>query len=347
MSILATGTPRSVKLADLIALNEEIAALIRAGVPLEAGLARVGRDLPGMGALASRLASRMQQGQSLAAALAAEGKVLPEIYVRVVEAGLRSGRLAVALEAMSQSARRLAEVRRMTGAALVYPLLVVLLAWHLFCYFALKMSHAYEQMAEARTLPTDFVLMIRPWIPILAPTVPIVIGAVLAVWWIGTGRASSDNRLAWLPRRRQLLAHARAATFAETLALLIDQRVPLPDALRLAARTSNTPELETSSSELAAALEAGQNLAERAELLDRLPPLVRWLLLSSPSPETLAEGLHGAARSYQRQAARLAERMSLTLPLLLTAVLGGSAAVAYASVVYLPWVRAVWRLAQD
>ena len=41
---------------ELLALNDEIAALVRAGVPLERGLADLGGDMPGrLGALATRL----------------------------------------------------------------------------------------------------------------------------------------------------------------------------------------------------------------------------------------------------------------------------------------------------
>ena len=57
-------------LDDLIALNDEIAALVRAGVPLEAGLAELGGDLPGrLGQFATVLAQRTARGESLAQAI--------------------------------------------------------------------------------------------------------------------------------------------------------------------------------------------------------------------------------------------------------------------------------------
>ena len=40
------GSPQQVTLDQLIALNDEIAALARAGVPLDQGLLHLGRDLP-------------------------------------------------------------------------------------------------------------------------------------------------------------------------------------------------------------------------------------------------------------------------------------------------------------
>jgi len=89
-------------LDDLIALNDEIAALVRAGVPLEMGLAELGGDLPGrLGRFATALAQRTAQGESLAQAIAGDAGQLPQAYRAVVEAGVRAGRLPAALEAVA------------------------------------------------------------------------------------------------------------------------------------------------------------------------------------------------------------------------------------------------------
>ena len=83
-------------LDELIALNEEIAALVRAGVPLERGLVGTGRDLRGrLGRVAEAVGRRMEaEGCSLAEAVAAEGRSLPELYGAVVAAGIAPGRVA-------------------------------------------------------------------------------------------------------------------------------------------------------------------------------------------------------------------------------------------------------------
>ena len=55
------GLSSAITLEELTALNDEIAALVRVGVPLEDGLSRLGEDLPGrLGQLASRLADQLQ-----------------------------------------------------------------------------------------------------------------------------------------------------------------------------------------------------------------------------------------------------------------------------------------------
>ena len=120
---MATGgrpNTGAITLEQLIALNDEMAALVRAGVPLERGLAALGGELPGRpGKLAERLASRMDAGENLSQILADEDERFPPVWRAVVEAGLRSGHLAAALESLSATARRAAELRKPVGAGML------------------------------------------------------------------------------------------------------------------------------------------------------------------------------------------------------------------------------------
>src|SRR5262245_6985582 len=97
---------RPISLDDLIALNDEIAALARAGLPLERGLREVGRDVSGgLSRAMLSLAERMGQGATLPEALAADRDKFPPIYRAVVEAGVRAGRLPAALESLAAFVR--------------------------------------------------------------------------------------------------------------------------------------------------------------------------------------------------------------------------------------------------
>src|SRR5262245_19309662 len=118
MAVLEQGQSGGGRLTldQLIALNDEIAALARSGMPLERGLIEVGRDVSGrMGRVASAIGTRMSQGESLAGALESERENIPRLYRAVVDAGIKAGRLPVALEGLAGYARSYAESRRMIG----------------------------------------------------------------------------------------------------------------------------------------------------------------------------------------------------------------------------------------
>ena len=83
---------------DLIALTDEMAALVRAGVPLETGLAEMATELCGKQRnVANNVAAQLRAGKTLPQVLERSPETFPPIYTAVVEAGLRSGRLSSAL----------------------------------------------------------------------------------------------------------------------------------------------------------------------------------------------------------------------------------------------------------
>ncbi len=80
--------PGPITLDQLLALNEEIAALVRAGIPLDRGLLEAGRDVRGrLGRIAGVLGRRLNRGEDLVSALEAEKGSIPPLYRAVVEAG--------------------------------------------------------------------------------------------------------------------------------------------------------------------------------------------------------------------------------------------------------------------
>src|SRR5208282_2250988 len=129
---LGEGGSGRISIDELAALNDEIAALVRAGVPLDRGLLGAGTDLPGrLGRITSALGKRLSRGESLPEALEAEKRAIPPLYRAVVEAGARSGRLSGALEGLARYVRGYSEARASIGVALWYPILVLSLAYGL------------------------------------------------------------------------------------------------------------------------------------------------------------------------------------------------------------------------
>src|SRR6266496_5805088 len=76
---------------DLITLNEEIAGMARAGLPLDQGLAALAREM-GRGRLqrvTKELAADLQEGRTLPEAFDRQGTRVPPFYAGLVSAGVR------------------------------------------------------------------------------------------------------------------------------------------------------------------------------------------------------------------------------------------------------------------
>jgi type II secretory pathway component PulF len=343
----ATGSA-SIRLEDLLALNEEIGALIRAGVPLELGLRQYGGSISGgLGRFSTRLADRISSGQSLKEALDEEGDHLPGVYRAVVEAGLRAGRLPEALEALSVVARMLLKLHRQIVAALIYPAIVVTLMWLMTLFFAEYIIPSFLATWDSLDLEpgpaVNMLAMIRESLPIWGLGVPVLAVAIL-LWLKFVGIRKSDtpsgrlveSRLhcfAWIPG---LVQNYDYATFLRILSLLIEHETPLHEALVLAGYSTGNRRIIVDSTRVAERLQSGESLQESLRQAARLPRFLRWMLRSGEENGKLNETLKLAADVYEKRASRRAELLRVVLPVVLTIFVAGGVTLLYGVMLFAP-----------
>lgn len=349
----------AISMEELSALSDEMAALIRAGIPLEQGLAALGGEMPRRPArLVEMLSTRMAQGESLQAILAHDDQ-FPPVWRAVVNAGLRSGQLAAALESLSRTTRRVAELRKLVGAGLLYPILVVSLAYALLVCILVWLAPRLLWAHVDLTGTSDWLLATMAGLGSAAAwwaiPVPVVAAILLFLWWrrferalwTGPRRAHHPRRPRWLPRLagfRQAMDNGRRGAFTETLALLVNHQVPLPESLVLAAEASGDRTIFTAASEIAGRLQRGDVFHRREDLPYGLPSLVAWLVLGNTSQRDVAKVLLRAADVYRDRAARAASWTAVYLPISLTVFLGGGATFLCGLLLFVPLVRMLYHL---
>ncbi len=335
----------AISLDQLVALNDEIAALIRAGIPLDQGLIEMGADMPGrLGTLAQLLGERMRRGESLPQILASEPRMFPEVWHAVVVAGLQAGNLPAALEALSSTARRLVEIRRAAGAALLYPLAVVALAYASFVFLATHFAPITLAALQDLTGSSDRLLALLAWLGdrsewwvVWTPLVAVICGGLL---WYRSGRAVVTEHAArgWLSRlgspRGLSRRHGQMASFAEILSLLVRQQIPLDEALVTAGSACGDAQLRDAAWLIAERLRGGQRIAADDPLLNPFPPLLAWLIASGGPSAVLGRSLAELGERYRDRAARAALWRTVYFPIVITAVVGGSVVLLQALVLF-------------
>lgn len=340
-----------ISLEELIAFNDEVASLTRAGVPIDLGLAQLSHD-PDIAnkQINSALTQRAQRGVSLADAISEEDQLFPPIYQSVVGAGLRCGRLPAALETLSRSTQSLLDVRHSLGSALVYPLIICVLAYSLFVGSCLFVPPEYDrQLSDIGSGggAVNFVVQIlRDSLPFWVAIPPVLLAALLlagfrshssrTMWSRGIPRVFS-----WLPGVSRVTADQRYASLAELLALLVEHEVPLPEALRLAARASGDLKLTSAAQQMASAAEQGRPLTQDAHAARRFPPFLHWALTSPNEAGGLARALRLAAKTYRHRAQRATKRLGVVMPMLTCVVLAGGVTLLYCLSVFVPLFRLI------
>ena len=342
-----------ISLEQLIVLNDEIAALTRAGIPLDKGLCALGNDLPGrLGRATADLAKSLEQGQSLEEALAQHGRRFPPVYRAVVEAGMRAGRLPAAFESLADSISRIRDARRAVAAALAYPLMIAAVAWGFFVfyiiYIAPLMIATFEFHGPVANVFVDLAALLGQTVQYWGPGIPLLVFLVSAFWWRYSARGSlaqpwwNGLLLGWCPWIGRMLRAARTSTFVDILTLLVRNDVPLDEALLLAAEASGDVRMLGAVRPLAKAITRGEYSSQGGSSSDLknagLPPLLSWIMSSGGPRGTLLSALEHAAEIYHRRARHYAETARLMVPIVLSLVIGGSVTLAYALVMFVPYV---------
>lgn len=336
-------------LDHLIALCDEMAALARAGVPLDRGLRDLARELPGkLGRTSGKIASELERGQDLAGYLRNHAGEFPPAFAAVVESGLRVGRLPAALEDLAKSARRLATFKRALLAAWGYPLMVMATAFCLFLFMLAGpipvLIHAYQDVARSNNPLMDALATLRATAGWWGMLVPVLALCYLGfAWWRVHAADLTGSGLRWwslgiaapLVRLRRGM---QLADFTHLLALLIEHLVPLPEALRLATHGSGSG-LKASARRLADQLERGEAARER---LIGVPPVLSWLLAHPPPAGELAPALRLLAEGYAAEVDRERDILSWYGPVVLTSLVGGATVLVYCVLVAGPWLSVLY-----
>ena len=345
---MSDSPSKPIKLEHLMALNDEIAALVRAGVPLELGLRQIGQSTGGaLSRLSIRLAERMAAGASLRDALDEEGDHLPGVYRALVEAGLRAGRLPEALESVTELAGLMLDLQRRIAVALIYPVLIVIVAWGLLIAFvqgiAVRFVACWSDLGLEPGWAVWLMNGLNEHFSFIVAGPPIL----LLVAWMGMIASSSRRgttsggrlmagwvyRYAWYPG---MISNFDRAIFLKVLTLLVRNRATLHESLLLAGFASGNRKIVAASTRAAEWLEHGDSLQASLEAAPELPRFLRWMLISGEHNGKLEETLTLAGDVYYSRASTQAEILRTVLPSALTIVIGGTVTLLYALVLFAP-----------
>src|SRR5437763_7623530 len=353
-TVSATLSARPVTLEQLTALSDEIGALARAGVPLDRGLRELSRERPGrLGRLAGEMSRRLEAGGSLEQVVGDLGSALPPAYRCVVEAGVRAGRLPVAMEGISQTARRIGQLRNSIYLSLLYPLMVLLVTWSLSVFVLTKIGPVLSRMLVEFDVAGPWVIDVydaaarhSTW---AGPLIPLAFAVWLAWAWYRCGRIAEGRELHPLlafgavGTLARLQRASRLASLADLLSLLVKNQVPLPEAVEMASAAVGSARLARGGKQVAEQLRHGQVIEKPPA---GFPPMLAWTITSGQPELRLIRALTRAAGVYRDEGARRSQWLTIYIPLFATIGVCGGLVCLYALVTLGPWIALMRRISE-
>jgi type IV pilus assembly protein PilC len=339
------GRRKSIRQRDFLEFNQELATLLKAGMPLVQSLDLLRGSLtdPVFKPVIDTVYERVKAGAQISDAFDEFGPLVPRVYVASLLAGERSGNLEVVLRRYVAYARLMGSIRRKTISALIYPLILIGLAMFVVGIIVFKLVPAFSEFyatfgseLPALTLGilaiSDFA---RTWWLVLT------VAAVAAVWTIRAWmqhpgqRARLDRVTLRLPWVGAIARKFATSQLARTLATLLGGGIPLVQALDVAARSVSNRFIARELDTVGQSVREGQSLA--ATMRDRgvFPDVAVKMTEVGEATGSLQDMLNSVADFYDEELETNLERfVTLVEPVLL--ILLGIVIAALLLALYLP-----------
>jgi len=266
----------------------------------------------------SWLASQIEAGRPLDEILTSRQAGYPGYVGALVQAALRTGRVGESLVELLDCQRTRREMWWSIKMSLAYPLVLVIVATVIGVGISVGLMGSFVDMfadMESDSPPfTNFFVWFQQtgvfWAIGLSGLV--VVAATLLRLLGGAARWS--RVVATLPLVGPLWHWSGIAELARLLGVLLEQDVPLPDALRLAASAAWDANVREVGGNLAAGAEQGGRLSELMSATPRVPaslvPIVRW----GERAGQLPEAFRVAAEMFEGRLQMRAELVRTILP---------------------------------
>jgi type II secretory pathway component PulF len=290
------------KLDEFAFFNQQLAAMLRDGIPLEGALRRLCQEMR-VGALRAELQALeadLAKGAPLAEAL--RPRHLPELYKRMVAVGVKSGDLPGALTMLADYFQQQNNVWMRLKSMMVYPLIVMFAAFLISIALALLWTCVIgPSMGDMLSgwgirIPAATLFALATLKTIWA--FPVILGALFLLAVAIIFLPGLRGKYLW---RLPAFKEASVSRVASALTLLLKNGVNLPDAVglvgQLESSTAASGDLQRWQTNLAAGATGFSQVAAANRMI---PPLFVWVVASAG--EDLVAGFNRAAEIYQSRA---------------------------------------------
>ncbi len=339
-----------IKLDDFLLFNQQLAALIHAGLPVLQSIQMLRQRSPNpkLRLVLADVESRIKSGNALSEAFAAQGDTFPRIYTASILAGERSGNLDDVLRRYVEYTKSIAQVRRKIRGALTYPVILLCAAFILISVLTTfvipQFSSLYDNMGAELPAITTFVVSLSTmardnlfWLG------PVVIGAfLLLVSWRRTenGRRTMDRWVLKIPIIGELVRQMTTAQLSRSLATLLAGGITLVESFQIGLASVSNRELLRATEPALSKIREGHPFTESLNEAGWIPPLAVDMIGVGERSGSLREMLDEVAGFYDAETeVKLGQLTTFIEPAILITM--GGIVVTILLAIYLPLLQMV------
>ena len=329
------GLPRRrrVPMSEFLVFNQELATLLRAGLPLVQSLEILRRRVPNpvFKVALDDIYERVRSGSSLSEAFEAQ-RLFSGVYTASLMAGEKSGSLEQVIRRYIAHIKVMLAVRSSVISALIYPAVLVCLSVAVVGMIVFKVvpefGAFYQQYGEGAQLPmsTRIVVSISEHLISYAGVILLVGGGLVVgsmLWFKQPGQKKRLHAsMLRLPFFGPLARKLATAQVSRTLATLLAGGIPLVNSLDIAAKSVTNKAIADGLAVVARRVREGASLASTLNEQHIFPHVAVEMVEVGESTGALADMLNSVADFYDEENQTTLTRFSNLIQPVLLIVMG-------------------------
>lgn len=327
---IGSGT---VKTRDMSVFCRQFSSVLAAGVTVVEALRMLAEQTENKILKNALLKTRenVQQGDTLAEAMAKSPKVFDNMFTNMIAAGEESGSLETCIVRLGNQLEKSAKLKAMVKGAMIYPIAVVIVAVGVLIFMSLKVIPQFADMFSSMgtELPgsTKAVLaisdvLLHKWYILL-----IVVGGIIA-GYIAFGRTDLGKHVYGkialkLPIFGSLNLKSQSASFARTMATLVSSGMSIPASLEIVARAMSNILYTDVLIKAKDDVEQGVPLSVPIRKAPEFPPMVHNMLAVGEETGSIEHMLEKVAEYYEEETEQATANLAAVMQPVIIIVLGG------------------------
>jgi type IV pilus assembly protein PilC len=337
---------RAVGQKDLAIFTRQLAAMMKAGVPLLQSFDIVGRGAtnPRLARLVNDIRSDIETGTSLSAAFRKHPMVFDALYCNLVEAGEAGGILEALLDRLAIYQEKTVAIKQKIKSALMYPVAVLLVAVIVIAVIMIFVVPSFKSMfanfGATLPAPTLFVVAVSEffvnwwWAMLFAVLAG---GYFFGQSWRRSEKVQAfvDRLLLRVPVFGGLVEKSVVARWTRTMSTLFAAGVPLVEALDSVGGASGNSLYAAATEQIQRDVSAGGSLTNAMQSSGVFPVMVLQMAAIGEESGSLDQMLGKAAEFYEEEVDQMVKGLSSLMEPFIIVFLGGLIAAIVVSM-YLP-----------
>ena len=330
------GLIGGVKKTEIAAFTRQMSTLLKSGIPLAEALGALVEQVTNLRFKTplSEVRTNVNEGMSLADALAKHPKLFDELFVSMVRAGEIAGNLDEVLTRLADFLENAQKLKSKIQGAMIYPLVMLFVGVGIMAVLMIKVIPEITQMftSQGKTLPWNTRLLI--WTSgflgknILWLTLGLIVAVIVFFKW----SSSKDGKLIWhrfvlsLPVLGQLIRTINVGRFSRTLGTMLQAGVPMLRSLDTAKMIMGNVILQRAIDDAKKAVTEGESLAQTLKKSGQFPATMIHMVAVGEKAGQLEQMLERVATTYEAEVDTKLGRFTALLEPMMLVFMGGAVA---------------------